>query len=76
MSWQSEREMSPREYKKIIAQLGMTQAASARFLGRSERTVHRYVAGEVSVHAAEVLLLRALVEHNVTPVVPHKERPE
>ena len=70
MSWQKEREMTPRQFKNIIARLGMTQAASARYLGRSERTVHRYVADEVPVHPAEALLLRALVEFNVTPVVP------
>ena len=70
MSWQKEREMTSRQFKNIIARLGMTQAASARFLGRSERTVHRYVAGEVAIHEAEALLLRAMVEFNVTPVVP------
>lgn len=74
MSWQNNREMTPQQYKNIIARLGMTQAASARFIGRSERTVHRYVSGEVPVHEAEALLLRALVEFNVTPKVPQKVR--
>jgi len=74
MSWQDERKMSSRQYKNIIARLGMTQAASGRYLGRSERTIHRYVAGEVPVHEAEALLLRALVEFNVTPIVPKVDR--
>jgi plasmid maintenance system antidote protein VapI len=72
MSWQDNRTMTPGQYKNIIARLGLTQAASARVLGRSERTVHRYVAGEVPVHTAEALLLRAMVEFNVTPKVPPK----
>jgi len=74
MSWQDDREMTARQYKNIIARLGMTQAASGRYLGRSERTIHRYVAGEVPVHEAEALLLRALVEFNVTPIVPKVDR--
>jgi len=74
MSWQNEREMTPRQFKNAIERLGMTQAASGRYLGRSERTVHRYVAGKVPVHDAEVLLLRFLIEYNITPKVPPKVR--
>jgi len=74
MSWQNNREMSAQQFKNIIRRLGMSQAASGRYLGRSERTVHRYVAGTVPVHEAEALLLRALVEFNVTPKVPQKVR--
>lgn len=72
MSWQDEREMTPRQYKNAIDRLGMTQAASGRFLGRSERSIHRYVADEAKVRVAEAMLLRFMIEHNITPKVPPK----
>ena len=70
MSWQKQREMTPRQYKSTIKMLGMTQAGSARFLGVSERTAHRYVSGDAEVPVSAALLLRSLIHHGEEPVVP------
>jgi len=70
MSWQTDRAMTPRQFKITIKMLGMTQAASARYLGVSERTAHRYVSGEAEVPASVALLLRSLIHHGEVPAAP------
>ena len=75
MSWQDERSMTGRQYRAIIAQLGMSQAAAGRYLGISERTTHRYASGDAHVRASDALLLRSLVHHGEQPVVPPWVRP-
>jgi DNA-binding transcriptional regulator YiaG len=70
MSWQKQREMTPKQYKATIKMLGMSQAASGRFLGVSERTAHRYVSGDAAVPISAALLLRSLIHHGEVPVVP------
>jgi hypothetical protein len=70
MDWQNEREMTPAEYRQVLKQLGLNTASAGRYLGRSARTSHRYGRGETSIPAAEVLLLRSLLAHGITPVVP------
>jgi DNA-binding transcriptional regulator YiaG len=73
-SWQDNREMSRREYREIIAELGMSQAAAGRYLGISERTTHRYSSGDARVRTAEALLLRSLLAHREMPRVPPWQR--
>jgi len=75
MSWQDEREMSRKQYREAIAQLGLSQAAAGRYLGISERTAHRYVSGDAAVRTSDALLLRSLIHHNEVPVVPAWVRP-
>lgn len=75
MSWQNERSMTARQYKAVIAELGMSQAAAGRYLGVSERTTHRYASGDAKLRASEALLLRALLHHNEKPEVPAWKRP-
>ena len=70
MSWQDEREMSRKQYREAIAQLGLSQAAAGRYLGISERTAHRYVSGDAEIPASSALLLRSLIHHGEEPVVP------
>jgi len=65
--------MTPGEYLQTLWRLGLTQTAGGRFLGVSERTARRYVRGEAEVPAAQVLLLRAMVELGATPKVPRKK---
>ena len=72
--WQFEREMTPRQFERTIKQLGLSQAAAARFLGHSERQARRYVTGEAKVPVAEALLLRALLTYGEAPVVPPWKR--
>jgi len=70
MSWQLERTMTPRQFELIIKRLGMSQAASGRFLGHSERQMRRYVTGEAAVPPAEAMLLRSMLAHGDKPLVP------
>jgi transcriptional regulator with XRE-family HTH domain len=70
-SWQYYREMCGEELQMMIVLLGLDQAKLARYLGRSERTVRRYVRNEAEIPPAEVLLLRAMLRYRVTPVVPN-----
>jgi hypothetical protein len=69
-----ERSMSPRGYARAIEQLGLSQAAAGRWLGVSERTSRRYVAGEAEIPPAQVLLLRTFAELGLTPRVPPWKR--
>jgi len=75
MNWQDDRTMSPKDYRAIIAQLGMSQAAAGRYLGVSPRTAYRYASGAAKLRPSEALLLRALVRYHEDPVVPPWERP-
>jgi DNA-binding transcriptional regulator YiaG len=73
-SWQHQREMTPTQYKRIIKELGMSQAGSGRFLGFSERTARRFISGQAIIPPAAALLLRAMVVHKEVPIVPSWER--
>lgn len=68
--WQTRRMASPVEFALLVSALGLSQAACARYLGRSERTVRRYLTGEARIPAAEVLLLRAILALDTKPLVP------
>jgi len=72
-SWQVRR-MSPVEYGRAIARLGLNKAQAGRFLGVSTRTSHRYFDGDASIPVATVLLLRSMVHHGDGPIVPAWKR--
>ena len=74
MSWQTNRKMSALELHAHHQFFEISQAGMGRFLGRSERTVRRWVRGEIKVPAAEVLLLRSLIAHDEKPTVPNWTR--
>ena len=59
MNWQTERKFSARAFKNLIDLWEISQAGMGRFLGRSERTIRRWVRGEIKIPAAESLLLTA-----------------
>ena len=67
--------MSPREFERTIQALGMSKAAAGRFLGISERTLHRYADGDAEVPVSTVFLLRWMLAAGVTPKVPKRPRP-
>ena len=71
MTWQT-RTMTAEEYGLAVRQLGMSVAASGRFLGISARQATRYVKGEVTVEPAHALLLNFMIHHNEKPVVPRR----
>jgi hypothetical protein len=69
-NWQTNRTMSPGEYRRTIAQLGLNTALAGRWLGIGTRTAYRYRDGESEIPEAHVLLLRAAVRYDIKPVVP------
>jgi DNA-binding transcriptional regulator YiaG len=74
VGWQHQRTMTPEEYEWALERLDLNKAEAGRLLGRSERTSRRYISGDASIPAAEVLLLRALIHHGEVPVVPRWNR--
>jgi transcriptional regulator with XRE-family HTH domain len=72
--WQYERTMTPEDLAVALKILGLDQAKLGRVIGRSERTMRRYIRGERTMPAAEVLLIRALMRYRVKPRVPEWSR--
>jgi hypothetical protein len=68
--WQNQRDMTPGEYKRTIAALGLNTAQAGRWLGIGTRTAYRYRDGESEIPEAHVLLLRAAIHYGIKPVVP------
>ena len=71
---QDDRAMAPRHFERILEALGLSKAAAGRFLGISERTIHRYVDGEAEVPVSTVLLLRDMLERGIAPKVPRRPK--
>lgn len=72
--WQERRMLTPTEIQFMLSALGMSQAAAGRYLGRSARTIKRYLTGDASMPPAEVILLQLLVAAELRPLVPKRER--
>ena len=66
--------MSPREFERTLKALGLSKAAAGRWLGISERTVHRYADGDAEVPVSTVFLLRLVLEQGHWPKVPKRPR--
>lgn len=73
-SWQKERSMTAFQFRRIVRELGMSQAGAGRYIGVSLRTLRRIVKGQAEVPTAAALLLRSLVAHKEKPLVPKWER--
>lgn len=58
--------MTPEQYRKAIARLGMTIAGAGRFLGVNERTTRRW-ASEGPIPGAVGKLLRLMVRLKLNP---------
>jgi transcriptional regulator with XRE-family HTH domain len=69
-AWQCDRTLTPQQLEHVLFLLGMSQEACGRYLGVSGRTVRRYIRGERPIPESTVLLLRALVNFKVQPLVP------
>ena len=72
--WQELRMVSALEFQLMLSALGLSQAAAGRYLGRSARTIRRYLDGEATIPPAEVLLLQGLLQANLRPLVPPRPR--
>lgn len=62
------RVMSPGEFRRILARLGLSQVDAARLLGVNERTIRRYLQGDHTLTRTQVenptaVLLRLLDIH-------------
>ena len=68
--WQLERTMTADQYAEVIKDLGLSLAASARYLGISTTTAARYRRGTATVPEAHAMLLRAVRDLGVQLVVP------
>ena len=73
-NWQYERTITPSQLETAIRVLKLDQAKLGRVIGKSERTMRRYMRGQIQMPAAEVLLIRALVRYRVKPIVPDWSR--
>lgn len=58
--------MTGEEYREIIADLGLTQAAAASFLGIDERTARRWIANDHPIPLAVELLLHVMAKKKLT----------
>ena len=59
--------MTPEQYEKAIANLGLSQVGAARFLDIGERTSRRFVAHESVIPRQTEMLLNIMVKHGITP---------
>lgn len=59
--------MTPKEYQTAIDTLGMTQTASSRFFGATDRTVRRWIAGDNPVPRPVEILLLYMTRRGMTP---------
>jgi transcriptional regulator with XRE-family HTH domain len=72
--WQLDRTMSAQQYAEILRDLGLSLAASARYLGVSTTTAARYKRGSATIPVATAMLLRACRDLGVQLIVPPWQR--
>jgi DNA-binding transcriptional regulator YiaG len=58
--------MTPDELRRILMALDMTQQRAARLLGRDQRTVRHWVAGDRAVPPEAAIVLRLLARGQIT----------
>lgn len=61
------KRMTPQQYQAAIDRLGLSQRASAAFLGINERQVRKWLAGEARIPHATARLLRLMVKLEIAP---------
>jgi len=54
--------MTPKQLRTTLANLGLSQRAAARLLGIDERTMRKYVAGDLVIPEMLVWALRGLAQ--------------
>lgn len=68
-SWQG-RKATPKQYKGLLAAVGLNQTSGARYFGVSMRTMRRMCAGKSKIPVATVLLMHLMCKHGEEPEVP------
>jgi hypothetical protein len=56
--------MTPNQLRSALAQLGLSQRAAARLLDIDERTMRKYVAGDLAIPEMLVWALRGLAQRD------------
>jgi hypothetical protein len=59
--------MTPAEFRKAIAQVGLSQQDAGVWFGRSPRTGQRWASGEYAVPAYVARFLRFMIWAHLTP---------
>lgn len=59
--------MTPKQYAEIIDRLGLSQRAAGAFLGVTERTSRRWIAGDVAIPEAVSKLLHLMARLKLNP---------
>lgn len=59
--------MTPAQYAKALAALGLSQRSGAKFLGIDERTSRKWIAGEARIPISVGKLLRLMIRLRVSP---------
>lgn len=57
-------EMTSKQLKDLLERVGQTQVGMARILGISDRTMRRYIAGELPVPRVVEIAVRCLADHS------------
>jgi DNA-binding transcriptional regulator YiaG len=74
MSWQKQHQMTGLQFRQILRRLDISRAGASRWLGVSEATAERWSHDKARIPAAVAMLLRAMVELEIAPMVPNWER--
>lgn len=61
------RTMTPTQYRAAIARLGLSQRATARLFGVSERQSRRWALDEAEIPKAVEIALKMMIEFKVEP---------
>jgi DNA-binding transcriptional regulator YiaG len=73
--WQTQRTMTPAEFRSACFALGMKISPAARYLGISNRTARRYLSGHTTIPTAVALLFCSMLHHGDIPYQPrHGEK--
>lgn len=57
--------MTPRQLRKLIEDARLSQSKAARLIGLTDRSMRRYIAGDVEVPRSVEYALRYVIEHGL-----------
>lgn len=58
--------MTPAQIQTALNQLGLTQQQGAKLFGHNDRTMRRWIAGDVAVPHGVAILLQMLIDGTIT----------
>jgi DNA-binding transcriptional regulator YiaG len=60
-------DMTPEQFQKAIAKLGLSQVAAGRFLEIGDRQIRKWIAGDARIPGAVAKLLRLMIRLKLSP---------